>query len=171
MGVGGSYSYNKIEICNFLKERLYEEGILDPVILDVGAGGGTYKYYFGPSYNMEAVEIWPESIEKLKEFKYSEIYEQDIREFEYPKVYDLIIFGDIIEHLSVEDAQNVLKKAERYGKHIMVGVPFKLEQEAIYGNEAERHIQSDLTYELFKERYPGYKLIIGRTDLYGYFYK
>lgn len=171
MGVGGSYTYNKIEICNFLKERLYEEGILDPIILDVGAGGGTYKYYFGPNYNMEAVEIWPESIEKLKEFKYSEIYETDIREFEYPKVYDLIIFGDIIEHLPIEDAQKVLKKAERYGKHVMVGVPFKLEQDAIYGNEAERHIQSDLTYDLFRERYPGYKLIIGRTDLYGYFYK
>lgn len=168
MGTGGSYQYCKIEIANFLKERFS----LGSNILDVGAGCGTYGYYLGAGYNLEAVELWQESIDVLSEHQsYTKVYPVDIRNFKYEKDYDLIIFGDVLEHLTVADAQKVLKEAEKHAAHILIGVPYMLEQEAIYGNEAEVHLQPDLTHKNFKERYPGYNLIIGRFDLYGYYYK
>lgn len=79
----------------------------DAKILDVGAGGGTYYKLLGPQYNWTAVEIWKESAEYIKQF-YNTVYQIDIRDFQYQEDYDLIIFGDILEHLSVEDAKKVL---------------------------------------------------------------
>ena len=32
----------------------------------------------------------------------------DIRNFEYPTDYDLVIFGDVLEHMTVKEAQLVL---------------------------------------------------------------
>lgn len=168
MSVGGSYQWGKIEVCTAIKSR-FDVGAS---ILDVGAGGGTYGYYLGVGYNLEAVELWPESIAALKSMcAYIKVYETDIRNFEYPHNYDLIIFGDVLEHLNVEDAQNVLKEAEKHSKHVLIAVPYMYPQEAIYGNEAEEHLQPDLTMSNFKERYPGYELLFGRAELYGYYYK
>lgn len=168
MSVGGSYEYGKLEIANFIHDRF----AFGSSLLDVGAGGGTYGYYLGAGYNMEAVELWPDSINVLKGMvQYTMVHEVDIRDFEYEHEYDLIIFGDVLEHLSVEDAQKVLAEAEKHAKHILIGIPYMLPQEAIYGNEAEIHRQPDLTYANFKERYQGYNLLLGRLDLYGYYYK
>ena len=166
MGQGISTTYGKVEVTNFLKERFS----LGDNILDVGAGSGTWRWYLGSGYNIEAIEIWPESVEAIKNY-YNIVYQIDVREFKYPHDYDLIIFGDIIEHLTVEDAQAVLAEAEKHAKHILIGVPYLNPQDNIYGNEAERHLQPDLTHKIFKERYPGYKLLLGRFDYYGYYYK
>lgn len=168
MGTGGSYQYGKKEIVAYLNSTLPENAF----ILDMGAGGGTYGYYFqDKNYNIDAVELWQESIDQLNRFGwYKNIYQEDIRNFNYPRSYDLIIFGDVLEHLTIEDAQKVLKEAEKHTKAIMVAVPYNYEQGAYYGNEAERHLQPDLTYKLFNERYPGYKLMVG-NEFYGYFYK
>jgi len=163
---GGSYQYGKIEICNFVAENIQTGS----TILDVGAGCGTYRYYLGSHYNWEAVEVWQESVDALKQ-TYNKVYQEDIRKFEYTKDYDLIIFGDVLEHLTVEDAQKVLKEATKHAKHILIGVPYMYEQEAIYGNEAEVHLQPDLTHNNFKERYPGFNFIFGRFDIYGYYWR
>jgi len=53
MGQGTSTSYGKVEVTNFLKERLF----LGDYILDVGAGSGTWRWYLGSGYNMDAVEV------------------------------------------------------------------------------------------------------------------
>ena len=42
-------------------------------------------------------------------------------------------------------------------------------EDDIYGNPCERHIQDDLTDELFNERYPGFKLEFAYPD-YGYYF-
>lgn len=168
MSTGGSYQYGKIEICTFIKDHFP----LGSQILDVGAGGGTYGYYLGVGYNLEAVELWPESVEHLKTMPaYSAVHASDIRDFKYEKSYDLIIFGDVLEHLSVKDAKEVLAEAEKHASHIIIAVPYMLPQEAIYGNEAEIHLQPDITPDNFKKRYPGYDFLFGRYDLYGYYYR
>lgn len=168
MGVGGSYSYGKVEIATFIHDRFP----FGSYILDVGAGGGTYGYYLGVGYNLEAVELWPESIQALQNAAhYTKVHAIDIRDFKYEHDYDLIIFGDVLEHLTISDAQRVLQEAEKHTKYILIGVPYMLPQEAIYGNVAEEHLQPDLTPTNFKERYPGYYLLMGRNDLYGYYCK
>lgn len=165
---GGSFPYGKEQIAAYLKQFL-EDG---DSILDVGAGGGTYYHYLGPNYKWSAVEIWHNSALYLQNF-YETVYEIDIKDFDYPEDYDLIIFGDVLEHLSVEDAQRVLKKAKQHTKAILIAVPYNYEQDEMYGNKAEIHLQPDLTPTNFEERYPGYQKIMTvnyNEPIYGYYF-
>lgn len=123
-------------------------------ILDVGTGyEGTYAKLLSDYKNIEGVEIFQPNAEKVLDL-YKKVYVQDIRDFDWSnKNYDLIIFGDVIEHLSVEDAQRVLKEASKHCKDMIVAVPFQYRQGECYGNKAEIHIQDDLTHQLMIDRY------------------
>ena len=85
--------------------------------------------------------------------------------------YDLIIFGDVIEHMPIETAQNVLEYAFNRCKNMIIAVPFRYKQDAVRGNEWERHIQDDLTPELFDERYPGFRILCRPSENYAYYIK
>lgn len=165
MRYGTSWLKGKKEIKIFLKQQLFPNA----KVCDVGPGCGTYYYLLGDGYNWTGVEIWHYAAKYLED-KYNHIYESDIRDFEYPEDYDLIIFGDIIEHLNVEDAQKCIEKARAHSNAIMVAVPYELPQKEIYGNKAEVHLQDDLTPDNFNERYPGFKLIYEVPGEYGYYY-
>ena len=162
---GYSYPEGKNSVRDFLWYNLKPGA----KILDVGAGGGTYRHLLGGIYKWDAVEVWEPSARFIITW-YDRVFGCDIRDFQYTEDYDLIIFGDILEHLSVEDAQRVLKEASRHSKAVLVAVPYCLPQEAINGNEAERHLQPDLTHTIFNERYPGFKRIHG-SKYYGYYYR
>lgn len=141
-------------------------------ILDVGAGYGIYKDLLGPSFNnIDAVDTWEPAIKNLAK-KYRYAYHQNIKDFDWTKRrYNLVIFGDVIEHMTVEDAQYVIGCAEKYADHILIGVPYLYEQDELYGNPNEKHLQPDLTPEIFNERYPGFKLICYVERFYGYYFK
>ena len=119
---------------------------------------------------MDAVEIYrPNIIENGLASRYRNVFNMDIADLEY-KWYDLIIFGDVIEHMTVENAQKVIDYARGRCSDMIVGVPFLYPQDAIYGNPYERHIQDDLTEELFNERYPGFSLLAKPRGNYAYFH-
>jgi len=162
-----SYPYFKQEIKDYLKYKYDEHS----TILDVGAGEGTYyellTYWF---FNIDAVEIYKPNIEKYGlEKKYRKVYNEDIRNFKYEH-YDIIIFGDVIEHLEVKEAQKVLEYAYDRCKEMIVAIPYCYKQGAEYGNEYEIHKQDDLTKEKVIERYPYLELLYG-NDKYGYYIK
>lgn len=137
--------------------------------LDVGACDGIWANLLGSFLSMDAVEVYePNVIRHNLALKYKCIMVEDIRKLAYSTMYELIIFGDVIEHMTVEDAKNVLAYAKDHAKYIIVAVPFKYKQGAIYGNEYERHIQDDLTHELFMERYPGFERLF-LFQGYGYY--
>lgn len=165
MYYGCSYPQGKPEIKSFLKSKLHP----NDKILDMGAGGGTYWFLLGPDYDWTAVEVWHGTAEYLKD-KYNTVCEQDIRDFNYTQDYDLVIFGDVLEHMTTEDAQKVLEKAKEHAKYIMVAIPYNLKQEPLFGNEAERHIQYDLTFDKFNQFYPGFKSVYQVPNKYGYFF-
>jgi hypothetical protein len=146
----GSISTFKQDVKNWIFERFDEK----TTILDVGPGFGTYYNLFCGKYkNIDAVEIYYPNIidyELLKKYRFVSCH--DIVGFEY-EYHDLIIFGDVLEHLTVEDAQKVLKYAEDRCKCVIVGVPYQWAQDG-HENEHEKHIQDDLTKELMAERYP-----------------
>lgn len=162
-----SYEFGKNRISDYLKSKFYK----DAKILDVGAGEGTYYNYLHDYFeNIDAVEIFKKNIDKynLKE-KYKNVYNTNIVGFEY-KPYDVIIFGDIIEHLEIADAQIVLNYALNHSKEVVVAVPYEYKQGEIDGNKYERHIQDDLTIEKMELRYPYLDLLFG-TEEYGYYVK
>ena len=165
--MGGSYSFFKDDVAKYLKKNFKE----DSTILDVGAGCGTYYEYLHDYFkNMEAVEVFRPNIEMYDlNSKYKKVHFTDIKDFEYT-YYDIIIFGDILEHLTIEEAQKVLKYALDRCKQVIVAVPYMYPQDAIKDNVYEIHKQPDLTKENMLERYPELKLLYG-CDAYGYYVK
>ena len=162
-----SYRYYKEEIKEYLVSNFSKESR----ILDVGCGEGTYyellKDYFK---DIEGVEVYMPNIKRYRlEDKYRTVYNVDIRDFRY-EYYDIIIFGDVLEHLEVEEAKRVLDYAIDRCKEVIVAVPYMYEQGIEYGNVYEIHKQGDLTKENMLERYPRLELLYGNEE-YGYYIK
>lgn len=162
-----SYNWGKDEVREYLKNKFKGNA----KILDVGAGCGTYWNLLHNDFKLiDAVEVFKPNIEKYKlKQKYHRVYNMNIKEFKYEN-YDIIIFGDIIEHLDVKEAQEVLKYALNRCKEVIVAVPYELEQDEVDGNVHEIHKQPDLTPEIMKERYSYLKLLFN-NDVYGYYVK
>ena len=159
-----SYDYGKPEICAWVRQHFPR----DATILDVGACDGKWRRLLPEFPNMDAVEAFEPNLQNLQ--GYRDVYHSDIRDFGY-EWYDLVIFGDIVEHLSVEAAKNELEYARDRCRDMIVAVPFLYKQDAIYGNPYEVHIQDDLTPENFAERYPGFEVLLRARDNYCYYHK
>ena len=145
---------------------------LDTTILDIGAGCGTYSDLIrGYGYKMDAVEIWEPYINQygLKN-KYGWVYEENVLKMPLDVLgaYDFYILGDVLEHLSVEDAQWLMNFLKVRGKKYLVAVPYVMEQGEHEGNVHETHLQPDLTPENMLERYPDLELLYG-NNFYGYY--
>ena len=138
--------------------------------LDVGICDGKWHYYLGDYLKMDGIEIYEPNIVKYDlKSKYENVILGDIKDFEY-EYYDLIIFGDVLEHLSVKDAQKVLEYALPRCKDFLVAVPYCWINRSHYGNPWEVHIQDDLTPENVLERYPMLKPLF-IYERYGYYTK
>lgn len=142
----------------------------DSTILDVGANDGKWKYLLEEYHNMDAVEAYWLNIPITRKAPYRKITRAKIEDVAYDW-YDLIIFGDVIEHMSVETAQKVLEYALPRCKDMLVVVPFKLKQDALYGNPYEIHIQDDLTASIMKKRYPYLEVLHDTGKNYCYYHK
>lgn len=160
-----SLDEGKNMVCAWIRENFDP----DAQILDVGACDGKWKYLLHEYKNMDAVEAWePNCIQCAK--VYRKAYHKDIAEFEYGK-YDLIIFGDVIEHMDVKTAQKVLQYAAERCKDMVVAVPYLYPQGPIYGNPWEVHKQPDLTEAIFRERYPGLEVLHDTGHNYCFWHK
>ena len=127
----------------------------DTQILDVGAGSGKYRDLFYDYSNVDAIEIFAPYVRDFSlNIRYRTVYVGDAVDFcvSSKQKWDLYIIGDMLEHLSVESAQSLLKSLT--GARVIVAVPFNYEQEPVNGNEHERHVQSDLNPAIVRERYP-----------------
>ncbi len=131
-------------------------------ILDVGPGKGKYSgLLFGQYPNLDCIEIFAPYVKKFNlRKKYRRVYVADIRTFVLPRPYDLVILGDVLEHLSVDEAQALIGRLDKAGSFIIVTVPFGYEQDPVNGNEYERHLQPDLTAEVMAARYPSLKACV-----------
>lgn len=142
-------------------------------VLDVGACDGVWAKFLlslDPDIIIDGVEAYELNVimHSLHRF-YRNVYAMDIDDYRYAH-YDIIIFGDVIEHMTVEKAQRVLTYAWDRCDDMIVAVPYMYPQDAIYGNPWEVHKQPDLTPEIFDERYPGFEPL-WQTDFYCYYHK
>ena len=164
-----SYHFGKPEAISFVVKNTTTES----KILDVGPGIGTYSDLLKPlGYDIDGLEIYDGYVDayNLKE-KYKNIYVGDIVNYDISE-YDFVIIGDVLEHLSIEDALNVLSRC----KNVIVAVPYLLPQGGVdfhhnghhLINPYEEHKQPDLTPSIMLTRYPNLSLIWS-NDLYGYY--
>jgi len=123
-------------------------------LLDLGCGRGTYARLI----TKLCYKIGVDAVDYRKKFEldkwYDEFYQHDIRDTEWIRRlgrFDLAIAGDVLEHMTVEQAQNVLEAMQDIAKAVLVAVPYTYPQKGRGGNRWEDHIQDDLTPALMKE--------------------
>ena len=158
-----SYYFGKDIVCAWIRKN-FSAGT---EILDVGACDGIWRQLL-PEYTMDAVEIHGPNADRLH--GYRKVFRRDVDGLDYEH-YDLIIFGDVIEHMDVPTAQKVLKYASERCKDMIVAVPFEYPQGELYGNPWERHLQADLTPKIFAERYPDLEVLHDTGARYCFYHK
>lgn len=131
-------------------------------VLDIGAGSGTYARLLGGDVGrIDAVEAWEPYID---EYKLHDLYDTitvaDVRTLARSigylagTYYDLIIFGDIIEHMSTADGMHVWDWAKTVASHGLLSVPtVHWPQDHVGGNPYEAHVQDLLTVEDYEKTF------------------
>lgn len=158
------YDWAGLQVFNYVR------GLFNPHkdrILDVGAGWGKYAYLF-PDYYIDANEIWGPYVDnEYLEKKYNQVFRGDICDMEFD-FYDVIIMGDILEHIERPRAQELVSRLVTKCKELIVIVPFLYEQHPEDDNIYEEHLQADLTPELMDKLYPELKplAIEGNRGIY-----
>ena len=122
-------------------------------VTDVGPGEGTYAKLFRPAHHgvwWTAIEIHKPYIRKYglkntakRKDMYDEVHNLDAREAPDHLFHrDLVIFGDVLEHMPREDAVALLHRAEQAGCwNILVSLPIvESEQGEVDGNPHEAHL-------------------------------
>ena len=149
------YDWAGIQIFNLVRQNYAPERT---TILDVGAGWGKYHFLL-PDYTMDACEVWkPYIIQENLESLYREVFNTDICDLDV-EFYDVIIMGDVLEHIETGRAQDLIKRLYWRCDEMYVVVPYRYPQGEVHGNHFEIHHQDDLTPEIMGERYPELQLI------------
>lgn len=119
-------------------------GVLIREQLDLWDGAGKSSEEYGKwKRRVDGVEAYAEYLTPLHSFIYDEIFIGDAR-LVVPALrgpYDLVLLIDVIEHLSREDGEKLMRDLLKISRNVLVSTPKKVKaQEAVYGNEFERHI-------------------------------
>lgn len=148
---------------------------LDPSsILDVGVGFGRWGILFrefleiwdNSRYDgnwertIDGVEIFGGYIKDYHRYFYSNIYIQDALDFfkETGKQYDLVNFGDVIEHFSKQQGEELITLAMEKAKYVLINIPIgkHWEQSGTADNPFEEH--KSVWYNNDFTKYRHYKL-------------
>lgn len=113
------------------------------LFLWTGRGDLTVEKYrnWRNGITVDGIEIYRDCITDLQRLLYNNIYIGDMRDL-LPKIdpYDLIIFGDVLEHVSLKDGLRLLQTAREKAKWVIITTPdYFVRGRAIMGNEWEKH--------------------------------
>lgn len=126
-------------------------------VLDIGAGSGTYGHLLAPLVErIEAVEVWEPYIDQFNlrslYYRVSNVDVREITEEEFGN-FDLVVFGDILEHMSKEEALAVWERASE-AKYGLISVPIiHYPQGVEFGNPYEVHVQEHMHPEDIRRDY------------------
>lgn len=126
-------------------------------ILDIGAGSGTYiklikiKNEVCQKAKWTAIEAWKPYIEKYKlESIYDRVINQDARKIDWKTLghFDVVIAGDVLEHMSKEDAIELVENILNNANTLIISIPIvHMPQEELDGNPFEIHIKDDWSHD------------------------
>jgi hypothetical protein len=114
---------------------------------------------------LEGIEAFPKNVEEYHHLFYNWVHIGDGVEIigRMTDRWDLIIFGDVLEHWRKDEAQKVLKKSLELSDYVLVNIPIGAdwERSSMYGNPYEEHksfwqldeflAMQPIRYALFKE--------------------
>lgn len=121
-------------------------------ILDVGAGMGQWAKVLHPWFpdaHFEAVEIFRPYVERYNlEELYNKIHVCDVRNWFPASSFDLVVFGDVIEHLEKDDAMKVMDRL--LTRYALISIPIgPCPQEGTEENPHEAHVAEWTSREIF----------------------
>jgi SAM-dependent methyltransferase len=131
-----------------------------PTVLDVGAGAGRYGQLYRPHAGLvDAVEIWGPYIDQFNlSGIYDTVFNQDIRTVPLEDLdYDIVVFGDIMEHMPKEEAVEVWERVARSACRVgAISLPIVHWPQGPYeGNPYEAHVKDDWTVEEVLDSFKG----------------
>ncbi len=135
------FSDQSIEAMEIMKSRILRQPNVR--ILDIGCGWGKWGRMFNGVACCDGVEIWLPYIEEFNlKAIYRNVYNEDICDFHFePDIYDVVIFGDILEHLDYQKAIDVISRLKTLVKEIYLIIPISIyEQGEVFGNPYEAHL-------------------------------
>ena len=118
-------------------------------VLDVGAGAGNWLDALkaaGYDGAIDAVEIWKPYIDEYDLVsRYNVVHLTDIRDWDGEQFaeYDVVIFGDVLEHMTKDEAIRVWNAASA-ARHTAIAIPIvTYAQGPLHDNPYEEHIKAD----------------------------
>ncbi len=179
----GSSVLGKDVVFDWLSQN--ESNIKD--ILDIGPGMGTYFDLYNsrfPNSSWDCVEIWePYLYQFFLHKKYENIYNIGANEFIPSKNYDLVILGDVLEHIDKSEAIKLIDALRNYCKYYIISLPLDAETgvgagtgDVDWGNPFELH-RAKWTFDEFinmhfhdelvvKKKYKELAVFIGESSIY-----
>lgn len=149
-------------------------------ILDVGCGAGTYPILLKQENNLLinaewwGIEAWSEYIERFNlHTLYNHIVNDDARKINWGELpdFDLVIFGDVLEHMSKEDAQQLVNNAILKSKYVVISIPVHHSPQGAWeGNPFEIHVKDDWTQEEVLSSFPNIKDYLRKTKTIGVYW-
>jgi SAM-dependent methyltransferase len=134
-------------------------------ILDIGAGSGTYAKLLKNNnvcVNTEiiGIEAWKPYIEQFAlDSLYTKIINQDVRTIVWKDLgnFDVAIAGDVLEHVTKEEAINIVEQVLDFSKTLIISIPIVyMPQDAYEGNPFEIHVKPDWSHEEVLATWPSY---------------
>ena len=145
---------------DWIRERIGAMAAQAPVsVLDVGPGVGTYAKLLAdvPTTTVVGIEIYEPYVTtyRLNEY-YDEVLVGDARHVPFPRV-DVVILGDVAEHMSEEDAVQLWAKASAAAaRAVYLSIPVvHYPQGEIEGNHHETHVVDDWNHDRVLKAFEG----------------
>jgi len=144
-----------------IKEWLKSINIEHNKVLDIGAGAGTYPALYRDSLKdckWVGIEIWePYKIKYELEKQYDTLLIGDARSMQF-NYYDVCFLGDVLEHMTKEEAVSLVRKLKDSCTYIIISIPIiDYPQDTINGNPYEVHIKDDWSHEEVIQTFPDVK--------------
>lgn len=148
----GTSNWQNLSYCVDILKKIKPKSILD-----IGVGFGRWGIT-----NREFLEIWDGNLKKedwkteihgIEAFKeniecyhyyfYDKIFNMDAKDYvlNCERNYDLIIYGDVLEHFEKQEAIQLLNKSVKISKYVLINIPIgsTWEQDELYDNPYEKH--------------------------------
>lgn len=149
--------------------------IAPTTVVDVGPGLGTYARLMRQHLRRDhwtGIEAWQPYIDTYNlTGLYDSVLIADARDVEPETLKaDLVIFGDVLEHMTQAEARALLDKARDVAANIIVSVPvLHLDQDDVGGNPYERHVEH-WTYEQMRDELEAGLVKMWWGDVLAYFW-
>lgn len=139
--------YSDVRPRPWVLEQLRNRGVLAGIgsVLDVGAGAGGWHDFLNSQVDAHwtAVEVWEPYITRFAlRDKYDLVVNADVRTLIPFPAADLVIFGDVLEHMTDAEALACWRLARARARWVVASLPVyeRYEQGALEGNPYEEHL-------------------------------